>query len=232
MKILNANKFYRIVGGSERYFFDLTNLLESRGHKVIPFSMQDSRNRETPYRDYFVSHVDYRKNSIGYILRNAPKIFGKTVYSLESKHKMEALIRRDKPDIAHIHMIDHQISPSILDVLKKNEIPMVQTLHEYKLICPNYKLFIEKSNEICERCKGGKYYNAVVHKCLKNSLICRSCPSGVEVPVFSSSRDQENLSFCMTSLKSNADGSECSLSNLISGHTWRYLLYNMDFRTP
>jgi glycosyltransferase involved in cell wall biosynthesis len=159
-----------MVGGSERYYFDLTNLLESHGHTVIPFSMQDSRNRETPYSDFFVSHVDYSKNSIGYILKNAPKIFGKTVYSLESKHKMQDLIRRDKPDIAHIHMIDHQISPSILDVLRKNGIPMIQTLHEYKLICPNYRLYIEKSNEVCERCKGGKYYNTVIHKCLKNSL--------------------------------------------------------------
>jgi len=171
MKILNVNKFYRIVGGSERYYFDLTNLLESHGHTVIPFSMEDSRNRETPYQDYFVSHIEYEPASFLYYLRNAPKIVGKTVYSLESRRKIGNLIQMEKPDIAHIHMIDHQISPSILGVLKKLGIPIVQTLHEYKLICPNYRLYIGRKEEICERCKGGKYYNTFIHRCLKNSLL-------------------------------------------------------------
>ena len=171
MKILNVNKFYRIVGGSERYYFDLTNLLESHGHTVIPFSMEDSRNRETPYQDYFVSHIEYEPASFLYYLRNAPKIVGKTVYSLESRRKIGNLIQMEKPDIAHIHMIDHQISPSILGVLKKLGIPIVQTLHEYKLICPNYRLYIGRKKEICERCKGGKYYNTFIHRCLKNSLL-------------------------------------------------------------
>lgn len=171
MRVLNVNKFYRLVGGSERYYFDLANLLTSRGHQVIPFSMLYSHNRETPYNKYFVSYLDYNQISLRNILRLGPKIVGKMVYSLESKRQIEKLIKDTKPDIAHIHMIDHQISPSILDSLKKLGIPMVQTLHEYKLICPNYRLYIERKKEICERCKGGRYYNTVVHRCLKDSML-------------------------------------------------------------
>ena len=170
MKVLNANKFYRLVGGSERYYFDLENLLTSRGHQVIPFAMRDSLNRDTPYRDYFVSNLDYNQISLRNLLMNGPKIIGKMVYSLESKRNIERLVGDSKPDIAHIHMIDHHISPSILDVLKKQGIPMVQTLHEYKLICPNYRLYIERKKETCERCKGGRYYHTVIHRCLKNSM--------------------------------------------------------------
>ncbi len=177
MKILNANKFYWFVGGSERYFFDLSNLLNSRGHEVIPFSMQDSRIRETPYSDYFVSNLDYGQISLLNLLRMGPKIVGKMVYSFESRKKIGELIKATKPDIAHIHMIDHQISPSILDVLKREGIPMIQTLHQYKLICPNYKLYIGRKREICERCKGGRYYNTVVHRCLKNSILGSSLAS-------------------------------------------------------
>ena len=171
MKILKAHKFFHIVGGSERYYFDLINLLSAHGHQIIPFSMLDKRNKETPYKDYFVSHLDYNQSSLRYFLKNGPKIVGKTIYSFESKRKIGRLIQDTQPDIAHIHMVDHQISPSILDALKKRNIPMVQTLHEYKLICPNYRLFIERKKEICERCKGGKFYNTVIHKCLKDSSI-------------------------------------------------------------
>jgi len=170
MRILQANKFYRIVGGSERYYFDLTNLLNTRGHQVIPFSMNDVHNRETPYKEYFVSSLDYGRISFPDLIKKGPKIVGKMVYSLESKRKIAKLIERIKPDIAHIHMIDHQISPSILDELKKRGIPMIQTLHQYKLICPNYRLYIDRKREVCERCKKRKYYNAIFQRCLKNSL--------------------------------------------------------------
>ena len=158
------------MGGSERYYFDLTRLLASRGHRVIPFSMLDSQNQDTPYSDYFVSHIDYKNSSFRYLLRNSAKIVGKTLYSFESKHKIEKLIQSTRPEIAHIHMISHHISPSILYILKKYGIPMVQTLHEYKLICPNYKLYIERKGETCERCRGKKFYNAFFHRCLRDSL--------------------------------------------------------------
>ena len=58
---------------------------------------------------------------------------------------------------------------SILPVLKKAGIPTVMTLHDYKLLCPNYKLFTQ--GEVCERCKGGHYCQAFKNKCSKDSYM-------------------------------------------------------------
>jgi glycosyltransferase involved in cell wall biosynthesis len=54
-------------------------------------------------------------------------------------------------------------------VLKKYKIPVVQTLHDYQLICPNFKLFTEGA--ACERCKKYRYWNAVLHKCIHDSRL-------------------------------------------------------------
>ena len=56
-----------------------------------------------------------------------------------------------RPDVAHLHMIDHQLSPSILHALKKFNVPVIQTVHQYKLVCPNYRFYNPASGEICEK---------------------------------------------------------------------------------
>jgi glycosyltransferase involved in cell wall biosynthesis len=160
MKILQINKFYYKKGGSESYVFALSELLEKAGHKVIPFSMADEKNEKTPYEKYFSAPVNLEKFNI----KDAIKLF----YNHEAARRLEELIKAERPDIAHLHNISHQLSTSIIDVLKKYHIPIVQTLHDYKLICPNYKLFI--GGRACYKCRGGKYYNCALNKCVKNSL--------------------------------------------------------------
>jgi glycosyltransferase involved in cell wall biosynthesis len=68
-----------------------------------------------------------------------------------------------------MHNIYHHITPSILPVIKKMGIPIVQTLHDFHLISPNYMLYSEKSG-IHEECSHGKYWKALKHKCIKNSF--------------------------------------------------------------
>jgi glycosyltransferase involved in cell wall biosynthesis len=164
MKILQINKFFYRKGGAEALFLDLIDLLEANGHEVISFSMKDAKNQPSKYADYFVDAVDFNiKEGIARDLKKA----GHLIYSVEAKNKLEKLILATKPDIAHLHNIAHQISPSIISVLKKHKIPIVQTLHDYEIICPNYKLFTEGAP--CERCKIHKYHEAIIHRCLKNS---------------------------------------------------------------
>lgn len=162
MRILNINKFYYMRGGAERYYFALTKLLESNGHEVIPFSMQDDRNFPSKYSKYFVSNLEVGKPG----LRMVNQI-GRSFWSRETKTKLASLLDEVKPDVAHLHLIYHHLSPSLLPELKKRKIPVVMTLHDYKLICPNYLLYTEGNP--CERCRGHRYYNAVIHKCLKRS---------------------------------------------------------------
>lgn len=165
MKILMVNKFYYIKGGSETYYFALKRLLEAKGHKVIDFSMKDERNFDSPYSDYFVEGVDYNGSmGIGDKLRSAMNI----IYSHEAAKKIESLIQATHPDICHLHIFQHQLSPSILKVLKKYNIPTVYTAHDLKMLCLNY-VMMTNDGQVCEKCKGGKYMNCLKQKCLKNS---------------------------------------------------------------
>lgn len=166
MKILMVNKFFYVKGGSETYYFSLKKLLESKGHTVIDFSMQDERNYPSEYSKYFVSGVDYNR-PLGVIDRIKAGV--NIIYSLEAKNKFEQLILDTKPDIIHLHIFQHQLSPSILDVIKKYNIPTVYTAHDLKMLCLNYKMMHHGEN--CEQCKGGRYYYCVKNKCVKNSLI-------------------------------------------------------------
>lgn len=166
MKILMINKFYYIKGGSETYYFALKDLLVRNGHEVIDFSMKDTRNFESKYSKYFIENIDYNKKQS---LIDKIRVAAKIIYSFEAKNKLESLIKQTKPDIAHLHIFQHQISPSILDVLKKYNIPIVYTAHDLKMICPNYKML--SNGEICERCKGGRYINCIRYKCVKNSFV-------------------------------------------------------------
>lgn len=166
MKILMVNKFYYRKGGSETYYFALKELLESHGHTVIDFSMQDDKNYGSAYEGYFVENVDYNANNgIAAKIHMAMNI----IYSKEAKRKFEKLVLATKPDVIHLHIFQHQISPSILDVIKKYQIPTVYTAHDLKMICLNYKMF--HHNQICEACKDGKIYKCLFRKCVKDSYV-------------------------------------------------------------
>lgn len=166
MKILMVNKFFYIKGGSETYYFALKRKLEEEGHTVIDFSMKDDKNFESPYSDYFVDNVDYsQKASFFSKVRMATSI----IYSKEAKKKFEKLVLKEKPDIVHLHIFQHQLSPSILDVCKKYNIPTVYTAHDLKMICLNYKMM--HHGHICEDCKDGHLYHCAFNRCVKNSFL-------------------------------------------------------------
>jgi len=169
LKVILAHKFYRLTGGTEEYFRNLSAILEARGHYTIPFALQHPDNPPTPYARYFLEDLDYRKSSALYRLRNMPRILGRTLYSWEARRKIEALIRETRPDIAHLQSIEHHISPSIIHSLEKYKLPIVQSVNTYKLICASYRLYLFDRQEICERCLYGKHYHAIAARCVKGS---------------------------------------------------------------
>lgn len=166
MRVLMVNKFHYIVGGSETCYFSMKRLLEARGHTVIDFSMADERNVPSPYSDYFVDNVDYNgKCGFGRQLLLARNF----VYSPEAKKKFDRLICDTKPDLVHLHLFHHQLSPSILDVIKKRRLPAVYTAHELQLLCPNYKM--RHGGALCEACLNGKVFSCVRNRCVKDSIV-------------------------------------------------------------
>jgi glycosyltransferase involved in cell wall biosynthesis len=171
MKILMIDKYFFIKGGAERYLFEISSILKKKGHKVIPFSMKHENNFNSSFEEFFVDNIDYEMSSIKEKIINSFRIPCRMIYSFQAKERLERLIKLIKPDIAHLHMIDHQISPSILHVLKKYNIPVIQTVHQYKLVCPNYRLFNMRRNVICEKCLSGSFYHPIIERCHKNSSI-------------------------------------------------------------
>src|SRR3989338_2201831 len=168
MRILYINKFFHILGGVERYFFDLAELMKNQGHEIAFFSMKDERNKKVRWSKYFISNVSFEDKSINGRMRFLKRIF----YSQEARQKISQLLDYFEPDIVHLHDIYHHISPSILLEIEKRKIPIVQTLGNYHLVSPNYNLFHD--GKICEVIKKKRYYNAILHRCVKKSYLSSS----------------------------------------------------------
>jgi len=174
MKILQVNKYHYPKGGADKYYLKLSKKLENSNFDLANFSMQHSKNLDSKWSRYFVSNIEFNNSK----LIDKLKTPGRIIYSLEAKNKFEKLINNFKPDLIHLHNIYHQISPSILNVAKKHKIPTVIHLHDYKLICPNYQLFV--NNSVCQSCKKKKYYHCFLKKCVKNSY-CKSALASLEM---------------------------------------------------
>ena len=160
MKILLVNKFHWNKGGSEKYYFELGELLKSHGHEIAYFSMEDDRNINTGDLEYFVPKFDLNHSSK---LRAIDVIYNKN-----NKKIMEKALDEFQPDIVHLNNFQRQLSASIIDSCKKRHIPVVYTAHDAQAICPAITMMDLEGN-VCELCTGGKYFNCIKKSCNKGS---------------------------------------------------------------
>lgn len=162
MKILLVNKFHYLKGGSEKYYFELAELLKENGHEVAFFSMKDEKNIKTDCKEYFVEPID---------LNNGSKLKAfDVIYSKDNKKKMEEALDDFKPDIVHLNNFQRQLSASIIEPIKKRNIPIVYTAHDVQAICPAITM-LDNDKNICEKCMKGKYINCIKKKCNKGSTL-------------------------------------------------------------
>jgi glycosyltransferase involved in cell wall biosynthesis len=168
LRILMVQKFYFYRGGDSTYMLNLSRLLEDRGHEVIPFSMQHPDNLPSPYSNYFVSEIDFPSLLGKRSPAAAWNVLQRSINNREASGKIARLIDEVKPDIAHFHNIHDHLTTSIVRPLQKKGIPIVWTLHDYRLVCPNSSFI--SGGEICERCIPGRFYNVFLHRCKKGSF--------------------------------------------------------------
>ena len=169
MKVLLVHKFWRKVGGAEVYFQDVARILRNHGHQVKIFTSDFNAegSRDVYKRDenvVFGNSVDYLKGNFIDRVKNITEV----IYSKKNKEQFRQLLREYKPDIVHVFAIYVTITPSILDACREEGVPVVMSCNDYKHICPNYRLF--HHGKICEDCKGGKFYKAVLNNCCKHSI--------------------------------------------------------------
>lgn len=162
MRILLVNKFHYLNGGSEKYYFELGKLLKKHGNEVAYFSMKDDRNIKTGEKEYFVEKIDLNTGSKLKALD--------VIYSKENYKKMQEAIDDFKPDVVHLNNFQRQLSESIVECCRDNNIPMVFTAHDVQAICPAISMLDSEKN-ICEKCINGKYINCFKKKCVKNSTL-------------------------------------------------------------
>ena len=120
MKVLLIHNRYKQPGGEDAVFESESKLLASHGHEVDNLIYENS-----------VIETFYDKLISGL----------KVVYNSDTAHDVAIKIRDFKPDIIHVHNILPLVSPSIFYIAKKWKIPVVVTLHNYRLICPSATLF-------------------------------------------------------------------------------------------
>ncbi|MBV8979609.1 MAG: glycosyltransferase family 4 protein, partial [Acidimicrobiia bacterium] len=94
--------------------------------------------------------------------------FGRMVWSTSARRGIGAVVAEFRPDVVHLHNTYHHLSPSILGPLARRRIPVVMTLHDYKLACPTYR-FLDKG-DVCQACLGGHFTQAIRRRCKDGSL--------------------------------------------------------------
>lgn len=144
MKILIAHNDYGKYSGEEAVVERMQAMLASRGHKVAMFRMTSAGKRET--------------------LKGKIHGFLAGIYSPSGVRSMREAIEREKPDIVNIHNLYPFISPPALKECKKAGVPVVMTVHNYRLMCPT-GLFL-RNGDICRDClTRGSEWSCIRHNC-------------------------------------------------------------------
>ena len=169
LTVLNAGQNYYLRGGSDRYQFVLSDLLQQHGHQVIPFATDNPQNEATPWSKYFAPDVNFTSPTFKDLLQ--------FIYSKPAAIAIQSLLDEVSVDLAHLHIYYGKLTASILEPLKQAGVPIVQTLHEYKIVCPVYTLM--SHGEICQACQGQNFWHATRKRCNRGSL-ARSLLSTVE----------------------------------------------------
>ena len=154
MKILMVNKFLYPRGGSESYMLKLGDELKALGHQVEYFGMYDEKNTVGNSLGLSTTNMDFHSTGLARFIYPF-----KIIYSTEAAKKIGKVLDDFKPDVVHMNNINFQLTPSIIYAVKKRNIPLVQTVHDYQMICPNHLLYSFRETKPCDRCTKGSKWN-------------------------------------------------------------------------
>ena len=169
MKVLLVNKFLYPKGGAETYTFKLGEALESHGHEVQYFGLENPNNIVGNQAGVLVSDMDFTQGT----RKNLTAPF-RIIYSSEAKKKLSKVLYDFEPDVIHMNNIQFHLTPSMILAVEQyrkktgRTVKIVYTAHDYQLICPSHGLF-DTDIKVCERCLGGNYTHCLRTKCVKNS---------------------------------------------------------------
>ena len=152
MKILVAHNFYQQAGGEDQVFRSETQMLEKKGHTIIRFTETNDR----------VPNMGRVELALA------------TVWNRDSYERLRTLVRRERPEIVHFHNTFPLLSPACYYAARSTGAAVVQTLHNYRLLCPAATLL--RDGKICEDCVGKLAWRGVQHACYRGN---RTASTGV-----------------------------------------------------
>ena len=166
MKILMVNKFLYPRGGAESYMLKLAEEFKAMGHEVQYFGMYDEKNTVGNVAGQYTGNMDFHSTGLARFLYPF-----KILWSREAYEKIGKVLDDFKPDVVHMNNINFQLTPSIIYAVKKRGIPLVQTVHDFQMICPNHLLYSFSETKPCNRCIGGSKLHCLKHRCIHGSAV-------------------------------------------------------------
>jgi glycosyltransferase involved in cell wall biosynthesis len=165
MRILYCNKYDYPFSGTEVYLFDLIQRLEESGHATALFAMEHDARSTFSGRSYRIPHLNFKDPNASFLTKT--KMAAHAIYSLSARRAMRKCIQDFSPAIAHVRGIYHHLSPSILWELKRQGIPVLYHLNDFKMLCPSYNFV--SHGEVCDACHRGHFYHVVTEHCYQGS---------------------------------------------------------------
>ena len=148
MKILLIHNAYCEPGGEDVAFEAERRLLEDGGHQVVLYR-----------------RTNWEVENYSGLKRLA--LVRQVVWATDAQKDIAALLRQEKPDLAHIHNTFMMVSPSVYYACQEADVPVVQTLHNYRLLCPGGNFFRNGRN--CEDCVEHSLWRGIRHACYRDS---------------------------------------------------------------
>lgn len=150
MKIIIAHNHYKQQGGEDVVFEQERDLLEREGHEVLVYCQSNKDVDSYPGLKRLV-------------------LLKKSIWSEDTYTDIREMLQREKPDVVHVHNIWVLISPSIYQACKDAGVPVVQTFHNYRLMCPAGTFF--RDGKTCEECLNHGLWRSVLHGCYRDSRV-------------------------------------------------------------
>jgi glycosyltransferase involved in cell wall biosynthesis len=150
MRVLIIHNRYQQRGGEESVVESEIDLLRQHGHEVITY-LADSHDIK-----------EFNRFQKGAMLARIP-------YSRHAASSLSRFVEQHKPDVAHVHNVFPLLTPSAYTALKDHQIPVVQTVHNFRFLCPNGLFYTH--DEVCEDCQSKGYFSAVRRRCVRDNRV-------------------------------------------------------------